>query len=347
MNTKTSSPRRIDAFSHFSPGALLDFMEKHEGQEHGMHQLFGHKSTLTKIDDRIKLLDDNEIDIDVLIPLPWLETAPKVCADARLASEAARICNEAIAGDVAKYPSRFAGVALLATNSAEAMVAELERAVSKLGFVGGLLPVGPTAKRMDHPDMEAVFKRAAELDVPLWLHPSRPMSHPNYIDEQMSQFLDWQMLGWVHDTSTAMIRIVFAGVFDRYPNLKIITHHHGGLVPLFAKRMQEMWEMFEKEAGLVFPTNISKPYIDHFRKFYCDTATFGYEPKLLEIALEFFGRERMLFGSDTPMDNKNGSFFTSCGVKTIAGMAVDDATKNLIFSGNALRILKLRSRAKQ
>ena len=128
------------------------------------------------------------------------------------------------------------------------------------------------------------MRRRVRLDVPLWLHPSRPPLYPDYTDETDSKFQIWQTLSWLQDSSAAMVRIVFAGVFERYPNLKLIIHHHGALVPLFAQRMQYGWDYFEQNTGVRQSRSISQPYIEHFRKHvYCDTATQGREPKLLEI----------------------------------------------------------------
>jgi uncharacterized protein len=105
------------------------------------------------------------------------------------------------------------------------------RAVKELRFVGAFLAVGPTIKRLDHPDFEILFKALVELDVTLWLHPSRPPTLPDYSDETASQFFEWQTIGWLHDTTSAMYRTVFSGVLDRYPDIRIVTHHHGAFLP--------------------------------------------------------------------------------------------------------------------
>ncbi len=107
-----------------------------------------------------------------------------------------------------------------------------------------------------------------------------------------------------------MFRIVFAGVFDRYPTIRIVTHHQGGFVPLLAPRLGNVWPAI-KVVGLPMPTKISKPYVEHFRKFYCDTAASGFAPKALELAVDFFGPERVVFGSDSPFDVQDGQIFTA------------------------------------
>jgi predicted TIM-barrel fold metal-dependent hydrolase len=103
-------------------------------------------TTLTDWRARIDLLDKNEIDVHVLVPVPWLEAFPKIANDPMLASQAARMMNDELAAFVAQQPKRFRGVAALPTVSADAMVAELHRAVKELGFFGGFISVCSTAK---------------------------------------------------------------------------------------------------------------------------------------------------------------------------------------------------------
>jgi predicted TIM-barrel fold metal-dependent hydrolase len=89
------------------------------------------------------------------------------------------------------------------------------------------------------------------------------------------------------------------------------------------------------------PTKISKPYIDHFRKFYCDTAASGFAPKAPELAVDFFGPERVLFGSDAPFDIEDGQIFISETLHSIDAMATAPETRSAILSKNAARFLKL------
>jgi uncharacterized protein len=335
-----SANAKIDAHTHFAPLKFLEFAEAAEGHPFPLSTLYKSKPGLTEVQPRIDLLDRNGIDIHVLVPVPWIEGFPKLAADKALASQAAKLMNDELAAVVATHPTRFRGVAILPVVDPDAMVAELHRAVTQLGFVGAYVAVGPTAKRMDHPDYEHLYRALIDLDTTLWLHPSRPPTVPDYVDENHSQFYDWQLVGWPHDTTSAMFRIAFSGVFDRYPSIRIVTHHHGGFVPLLAPRFDSGWALFEP-VGLPMPTKIAKPYIDHFRKFYCDTACSGFDPKALELAVDFFGPERVLFGSDTPFDTSDGQMFTSEILRSIASMEVAPETRTAIISENARRVLKM------
>ncbi len=332
----------IDFYCHFSAMRVIDYLEAAGGPKpHVFRSLFANTPTLIDPDRRLQLMDEFGIARSVLVPLPWLETAPAVHADPKKCLEAARLLNEDLAQVAKRRPDRFSAVAVLPTTTPEIMVAELRRAVGELGMVGGMVVTGPTVKRPDHPDFEMLYAEASRLDVPLWIHPSRPPFYPDYTDEKESKFQLWQTLSWLQDSSAAMVRIVFAGVFERHPNLKLIIHHHGALVPLFAQRMQYGWDYFEQNTGVKQPTAIARPYIEHFKKFYCDTATQGNEPKLLEMTTAFFGPERVLFGSDAPMDASAGRSFTADALKSVAGMQIPESDKAKILCGNAVKLLKL------
>jgi predicted TIM-barrel fold metal-dependent hydrolase len=331
---------RIDAHTHFTPLKFLDFAEKAEGRPFGLSPLLRSKPALTEVQSRIDLLDRNGIDMHVLVPVPWIEGFHKVYADPALATQAAKLMNDELAAVIATHPTRFRGVAILPVVDPDAMLAELHRAVTQLGFVGAYAAVGPNAKRLDHPDYEHLYKALVELDATLWLHPSRPPFIPDYTDEKMSQYYEWLLVGWPYDTTSAMFRIVFSGVFDRYPTIRIVTHHHGAFIPLLAPRLGNVWPVLEP-LGLPMPTKISKPYIDHFRKFYCDTAASGFAPKALDLAVDFFGRDRVLFGSDAPFDIQDGQIFTTETLRSIDAMTVSSEARAAILSKNAARILKL------
>jgi predicted TIM-barrel fold metal-dependent hydrolase len=333
--------KRIDAHTHFTPVKFLSFMEKAEGRPFALTPNLISRPPLIDVKPRIELLDRYEIDMHVLVPIPWIDGFPKVYNDPALAAEAARLMNDELAAVVATYPTRFRGVAILPTVNPDVMLAELNRTIKELGFIGAYLAVGPTAKRLDHPDFEHLYKALVDLDVTLWLHPSRPPTIPDYVDEKLSQYYDWQLIGWPHDSTSAMFRVVFAGVYDRYPSLRIVIHHHGAFVPLLAGRLINVWPGIES-VGLPMPTKVKKPYVDHFRNFYCDTACSGFVPKALELAVDFFGPERVLFGSDVPFDVEDGRIFTVETLRSIDAMAVSAETRTSILSGNAERIFKLK-----
>jgi hypothetical protein len=135
--------RRIDAHTHFSSLKVLDALEKEDGKPFVLSRTYRTRPALVDAKARLDILDRNEVDIHVLVPIPWLEAFPRIARDRALAPRYARMMNDEIAAVVAAHPKRFRGVAMLASVDPDAMVAELTRAVNELGFVGAYLPVGP------------------------------------------------------------------------------------------------------------------------------------------------------------------------------------------------------------
>ncbi len=332
-----ASPPAVDAYAHFAPRELVKYLDDESGQKNSWHLYFDKNPLFNDVGARLEFMDEYGIQTSIMVPTPWVESTPEVAQNPAKFAEAVRICNDSLAQAAKADPGRLLNVALVPSFSPDAMVAELNRAIDELGMVGCELPVGPTMKRMDHPDMELLFARAEELKAPIWLHPSRPIRYPDYVDEEESEYFDWQTLGWLHDSSSAMIRIVMSGVFERHPNLKIVIHHAGALIPQFWGRMQSGWNDFQNY-GQPIKTPISQPYIEHFKKFYIDTAIFAHDPALLHHAWEFFGPDKMLFGTDTPYEPNRGAF-VNASRSSVEAMPITVEQKAMIYTGNAKKLL--------
>jgi predicted TIM-barrel fold metal-dependent hydrolase len=342
---------RIDSFCHFTTFKYIEWLEAHSFYPNSFRPAAEPNPSMYDIDARLKMMDDCGIDLSILVPLPNIETAGPVYNDPTLALQAAQFINNEIAEIVAQHPRRFLGVALLPTTNADIMLNEFERAVKQLHAVGGYFIVSPTAKPPDDPDYMSLYGKSVELNVPLWLHPSRPMTYPDYTldpvapsppyppNTRLSKDWLYLILGWVLDSSIAMSRIVFKGVFDTYPSVKLITHHRGAMVPLFANRLQGSFEFFD-EMGLGIDTTISKPYIEHFKKFYCDTTcSLGPEVELVKAAYDFFGPDRVLFGTDAPYSTHYGRDGTMASRYNVQTLNITNKALENIFSNNILRII--------
>ncbi len=331
--------RKIDSFCHFSFPRVMEFLEKSEGRPHPFTQLFGNNPTLVDVDQRIKQMDRNGMSQNVLVPLPWLEMTPKVYSDPKLAREAAKMFNDGLAEVVAKYPKRFYAVALLPTVNTDEMMAEYERTVKKMGFVGSLMAVGPTAKYPVHPDYEVLYKASEKDNAPIWTHPSRPPTIADFPDQKISEYNIFQAYSWLLDSSAAMTQIAFKGVFDRYPNVAIVIHHHGALVPLFVDRVTAGIAFFEKNTGKKEDIRVKDP-LAALKKFYVDTATQGFDTLKLQNAIDFFGVERCLFGTDCPMSLSSGEEFLQDAIKSLEALKLSKGDLEKIYSQNFLRVTK-------
>jgi aminocarboxymuconate-semialdehyde decarboxylase len=141
-----------------------------------------------------------------------------------------------------------------------------------------------------------------------------------------------------------MARLAFGGVLERFPKLKILTHHAGGLVPFFAKRIELSWEFNRQLMGYQDDgQSLSKPPIEYYKQFYCDTAIQGNTPALM-CALDFFGADHMMFATDSPYDNEMGVRVYRETIPAVEAMAISRGDKDKIFEGNARRLFKLTAR---
>jgi predicted TIM-barrel fold metal-dependent hydrolase len=331
---------RIDAYSHIMTLEYLDLLENLMGFPHPVRPMFEHVSNIHDVNSRLQLMDKTGIDLGILIANPSIESAGPVYLDPEKTLTAAQFCNNEIAAIVNDHPDRFKMVALLPTNDVNNMLGEFERCVKQLNAVGGWFTISPVLKPPDHPDYMQLYAKAVELDVPLWLHPGRPPIWPEYQEEGFSKYDLFRMLGWTHDTTVAMTRIAYANVFGLYPDVKIITHHHGSNIPLWISRLQSSWELYEERGvSLGLPPELSKPYSDHFKKFYVDTVFNEAEDHILQMTYDFYGEDHVLFATDCPFSVKNGEKIVWASRYNVEQLRVGNRKVEKIFSKNILNLI--------
>lgn len=339
----------IDAYSHYCPPEFLRFMDEHakanspNHQDHVFKQLFENTPTLIDIAARLAHMEKYNIDKSVLVPLPWIESVPAVLTNNALANDAAELCNSAMAKVRTAHPNKFFVTGVLPCHDGEQMLEAFDRIIFEHKLNGAVIFVGPEQKPLDHPDYLMLFERAAKYDMPIWIHPCRPPTVPDYKGETLSKYMIWQSLGWVFDSSCAMIRLAMTGIFDEYPLLKIITHHHGAMIPIFSQRMDYSLEFFETKGKVKMPNMPKRPLSEHLKHFYCDTASHSYEPLAIQQAIEFFGEDKVLFGTDAPMDVSGGDLFTENAQRSIADLNKTDNTKENIRYNNVLKLLTVNN----
>jgi uncharacterized protein len=253
----------------------------------------------------------------------------------------ARLANDEMAELVRTRPDTFAGfVAGLPMGDVDAALAEVDRAVHQLGALGAQIYTHVNGLPLDDPRFEPLYARMAELDRAIWVHPARNSSWPDYPTERKSKYELWWLFGWPYDTSAFMARLVFSGVLDRHPGLKVITHHAGGMVPFFSGRVGPGMDTPDEERELVESELDVRP-IDAFHRFYADTAVFG-APHALRCAYEFFGAGHMLFASDMPFDPVQGTFIRDT-IADVEALEISGAERQRIYEGNARELLRVPS----
>ncbi len=341
---------KIDVFSHIVPKKYWDSFLRIIGNER-LKKLVSREAlsveltyTLWNLDERFRIMDQYDDLVQILTPTgPPLE----LVANPQEAEELAKIYNDEMADLVTKYSKRFLGaVACLPMNNLDSTLRETQRTIEGMGFRGIHIhtPIyngdpGIT-KPLDLPELMPLYEMMSNYNLPIWIHPKREFSTPDYTIEDRSKYVIHQLFGWPYETSVAMARLVFSGTLEKYPDIKFITHHCGGMVPYFVDRIRTQSEWYETGLQAKFLKKLSAPPLEYFRKFYNDTAICGNVSGLM-CAYAFFGPEHILFGTDFPYDAEFGAKYIREIIKSIEEMPILDSEKKMIFEQNAKSLLKL------
>jgi predicted TIM-barrel fold metal-dependent hydrolase len=333
---------KLDIFNHIFPEKFYDRMLEVMPDGRDMNKRVRAIPSIVDLEARFRIMDTFPDYAQVIcLPQPPLESlgAPPV------SNELARIGNDGMAELVARHPERFpAFIAGLPMNDPEGLLREAERAVKKLGAVGVQVFSNVNGAPLTAPQTMPLFDLMAQLDLPIWLHPARGADRADYTTEKKSHYEIWWTLGWPYETSVAMAHIVFAGLFDKHPGLKIITHHLGAMIPYFEGRVGPGWDQLgtrtSDEDYFALLKKLKRRPLDYFHLFYADTAVFGSQPAT-ECGLKFFGADRVLFGSDAPFDPEKGSAYIRWTIEIINRLDITPAERSAIYEGNARRLLRL------
>jgi predicted TIM-barrel fold metal-dependent hydrolase len=246
---------------------------------------------------RLALMDESGVDVQVLSvttpALHNLEPEESVCL--------AKQTNDLIAATIAKHPTRFEGFAVLPMPSPEEAALELKRAVTRLGLSGAMVYGRTRDRNLDHHDFLPVLRAANELRVPIFIHPQIPMASVRAalysgfgadVDMAFATF----GLGWHYEAGIQFIRLILAGIFDRFPHLQIILGHWGEIVLFYLERLKSLARVAKLE----------HPVEEYFRRNLYVTPSGMWSQAYLQRALEIVGPERILFSTDYPYQYRPG-----------------------------------------
>ncbi|MBI2851120.1 MAG: amidohydrolase family protein [Chloroflexi bacterium] len=332
---------KIDIFTHIIPPKYKEALLRRADQRfytENWDKVIAGTPALTDIDNRFRVLEKYEGLSQVLtVASPALEET----ASPENAEYLAQLANDELAELTLKYPDQFAAaVACLPMNDIEAALKEADRAINYLKFKGVQLYTPTGGKALDSPELLHLYQKMAQYDLPIWIHPARGRAVPDYRSESHSRYYIYQMFGWPYETTAAMVRLVFSGVFDKFPGIKFITHHCGAMIPFFSERLVIGQDYAEANLKAKWKQSLNKPPIDYFRMFYADTALNG-NAAALACGYAFFGPERTVFATDFPYDNENGERFTREVIKAVESLDIPQPDKDMVFEGNARRLLHL------
>jgi len=250
-------------------------------------------------------------------------------------SEAAELCRLSNDDNFAlcrAYPRRFVNIAILDLLDMKTAMKELDRNISELDCRGVTVSTNQDGKGLDYPEFDPFWEKVARHDLPVLLHPTHWQSYPLVDMDQ-----GWRMMhvfGWPFDTTQAVWRLIFGGVLDRYPSLKIVTHHLGAMFPYFRRRIEINVSRFIKD-------KIKRPISDYWRNIYGDSALDG-NVESFSCGYAFFGPDRMMYGTDYPFGAETGEDFIRENLKGIKAMNIPDRDKEKILGENAGKLLKIK-----
>jgi aminocarboxymuconate-semialdehyde decarboxylase len=324
-------PSTVDFHTHFMPreasAITVAGCPRLEIESDTCGQMYRGATHYRTIDDRtwdakrrIRDMDDREVGMQVISPIPICYSYDAAIADA---SAYAHLQNDGIAAVVRARPDRFAGLAMVPLQDPDAACAEVDRAMGELGMHG--IEIGTVAggRELDDPALEAFWARCVAHDAIVFIHPE---TAPGFDRLRFHQMVI--STAYPTETGIAAARLLMKGIFTRFPTLRIVLAHAGGTLPWLLPRLDRVWGI-EEAIQAALP---EKPSVAA-RNFYGDTLTFDAEN--LALVAKRFGTDHLVVGSDYPfaiMEDPPGAV-----VVTVA--AFDEATRAALRSGNARRLL--------
>jgi predicted TIM-barrel fold metal-dependent hydrolase len=276
---------------------------------------------------RIEQMDAAGIDFQIL---SLFDPGVQDETDVATAVDLARRANDDLAESVRAHPNRFGGFATLATQDPKAAAAEFERAVTELGLVGGLINGHCQGRYLDDPAYEALFARAEALGAPVYLHPTTP--HPAVMDAWFAPYVNEGLhlasWGFAAETGTHVLRLIYSGLFDKFPQLQIIIGHLGEMLPFAAYRVDRYYGLGGDGSG----HRLQHLPSDYLRNNFHVTMSGNFCPPAFACTLEVMGADRLMFSVDYPMDDNQA------GADFLESYPMDDVTRRQVSSENAKKL---------
>ena len=276
---------------------------------------------------RLGLMERYGIEVQVLS-----QTAPVLLGFG--ADEAAEICRLSNNDNYAlcrAYPKRFANICIVSLLEMDSAMKELDRSINELDCRGITVAANQNGKGLDSPDYFRFYEKLVDNDLPLFIHPTHWDSYP-LVDMDKG----WRMMhvfGWPFDTTQAVWRLIFGGVLDRYPLLKVVTHHLGAMLPYFARRIEQNFNGFLRD-------KLPRHICEYWGNIYGDTALDG-TIAAYPCGYAFFGPERMMYGTDYPFGAEAGEDFIRENLAGIKAMNIAAGDMKKILGVNAKKLFKI------
>jgi uncharacterized protein len=331
----------LDVFNHFMPKPIFDRLSELV-PGHVALSAFPELPTLWDIEARLRLLDEFDGYQQVLsLANPPIE----MLGPSERTPELARIANDGLAELCRRFPDRFpCFIASMPMNNVAACVAEIERAVGTLGARGIQIFTNMRGKPLSLAEFRPIFRSMAKHDLPIWIHPIRGAQFADYATESVSENEIWFTFGWPYETTACVTRLIFSGLFDELPDLKIITHHMGGMIPYFSGKIDlgfnQIFFGSSDSNPLAAQAGLKKRPIDYYKMLYADTALNGDAPAT-RCGHSFFTTGHCVFATDAPFDAERGRALIRETIKAVNALDIAAAERDRIFAGNARALMRL------
>lgn len=334
-------PRAIDMFNHYLPPAFYDRIMALGDNAHMLTRARNMRA-MSDLDYRLEKMAEFEGYQQVpCIVSPNVEAV----VGPEHTAELARFANECFYELTQKYPRQFPTfVATLPLDDMDKASREAEYAITQLGAAGAQIFTNRGGRPMDDAACYQLFDTLNDLDAVLWMHPIRTYREPFYRGETEEKYELWWTMMWPVETTMAASRLVYSGLFQRCPKLRVVLHHAGGMLPMEGGRIDNGLRLYgsrtaaEKQYLTESPLK-GRDQGPEFRKFIADCATFG-SASAIRTGIDFFGLENMVFASDMPFDPEDGFGYVRRTLADIESLPLSEEEKDALRYRNALRVLK-------
>lgn len=330
-------------FNHYLPPAFYDRIAALGGRAHMMDRA---RKMRAMSDLNYRLEKMKEFEGYCQVPCIVSPNVEQLVAPEHTAG-LARFANECFSELCLRHPAQFPTfAAVLPLDDADKACREAEYAVRQLGAAGVQIFTNQNGRPVDGPDFYQLYETLDTLGALLWIHPARTVRQPYYYTvEQEERYELWWTMMWPVETTMAASRLVYSGLFRRFPDLGVVLHHAGGMLPMEGGRLDNGLKLYGTRTAPGREDLTESPVrgLDQgqqFRRFYADCATFG-SRDAIACALGFFGKEHMLFASDMPFDPEDGFGYVRRALADIEALDIPEQDKEQIRWGNAARLLKL------
>ncbi|MFC2060191.1 amidohydrolase family protein [Chloroflexota bacterium] len=332
----------IDAYTHGFHGGYLEQLEDAGGHWAKERTANARKRAIRRpvyldVSQRLEQLTRNNIDMQVVAPSSHMN--PNLLpGDASAQLALARALNDNMARLMEDSNGRLLTIGTAPiVNFEQGGRQEMERAIRTLGLKAITLPSNIFGRPIDLPEFEPFWAQATDMGVPVYIHPENPAGRTDRSYE--AEYDLTHNFGWPFETALILSRLVFSGIMERYPTLKIVNHHlGGGMIPFFWGRINETYnpDDLEEKLGHVLP----KPLFDYFSRFYYDTAVGG-SASAIRCAYEVFGADQLIFATDAPNGPGTGEMRLATYPNVIRSLGLPEEDNKKIFEGNVRIILNL------